>query len=331
MTVSGKVSELFNLTSIDASGRAPVFSGSASSANLPAPVTIDPAQATAQSTLANGTRSYYESLEGMRVRLAVGTANSWWTNKFGELFLRPGTTRERVFRIAAFPVGPPDLAHQDRPGRGLPRDVDPTNPSRNPDSTTQINGDLFDSVTDLVGPMGFQLLRVPDQPAARRRARAGRRGPIHYPPFVPRPPRHSLRVANFNMENLFAAGMTNDGHTFTQAEVDAKTTRLADGIGNILHRPDVVVTEEVAALAPLQQVARKLHGYTAYWLASTDARHIAVGLLVKRGVAASNLHSDRGATPPRRGIGLRGNKNGVSRTSCSSARRLSRSTCASTG
>ena len=92
------------------------------------------------------------------------------------------------------------------------------------------------------------------------------------------------------MENLFAAGMTDDGHTFTQAEVDAKTTRLADGIGNILHRPDVVVTEEVAALAPLQQVARTLHGYTAYWLASTDARHIAVGLLVKRGVAVSNLH-----------------------------------------
>ena len=73
------------------------------------------------------------------------------------------------------------------------------------------------------------------------------------------------------MENLFAAGMTDDGHTFTQAEVDAKTTRLADGVGNILHRPDVVVTEEVAALAPLQEVARKLHGYTAL-LAGLDRR-----------------------------------------------------------
>ena len=97
------------------------------------------------------------------------------------------------------------------------------------------------------------------------------RGPTRYPPFVPRQPRHTLRVANFNMENLFAAGMTDDGHTFTQAEVDAKTTRLADAVGNVLHRPDVVVTEEVAALAPLQEVARKLHGYTAL-LAGLDRR-----------------------------------------------------------
>ena len=143
-------------------------------------------------------------------------------------------------------------------------------------------------MTDAVGPLGFafsEYQMVPQRGAAPK----VHKGPIHYPPFV-RPPRRSLRVANFNMENLFAAGMTDDGHTFTQAEVDAKTTRLADGIGNILHRPDVVVTEEVAALAPLQEVARKLHGYTAYWLASTDARHIAVGLLVKRGVAVSNLH-----------------------------------------
>ena len=29
----------------------------------------------------------------MRVRLAIGTANSGGTNKFGELFLAPGTRR----------------------------------------------------------------------------------------------------------------------------------------------------------------------------------------------------------------------------------------------
>jgi hypothetical protein len=83
--------------------------------------------------------------------------------------------------------------------------------------------------------------------------------------------------------------MVDDGHTFTQAEVDAKTTRLANAIGHILRRPDVVVTEEVAALAPLQEVAAKLHHYTAHWLPSTDARHIAVGVLVKRGAEASNF------------------------------------------
>ena len=234
----------------------------------------------------SGSRSYYETLEGMRVRFAVGTADSGGTNKFGELFLRPGSTRERVFRVGSLPVGPADLikATQDAGSR----DVDPTNPSRNPDSSTRVNADLFDSVSDLVGPMGFTFTeyQITPQPGEAPHVH---RGPTRYPPFVARQPRHTLRVANFNMENLFAAGMTDDGHTFTQAEVDAKTTRLADAVGNILQRPDVVVTEEVAALAPLQEVAHKLHGYTAYWLASTDARHIAVGLLIKRGVSISNI------------------------------------------
>ena len=112
------------------------------------------------------------------------------------------------------------------------------------------------------------------------------------------------------MENLFAAGMTDDGHTFTQAEVDAKTTRLADGIGNILHRPDVVVTEEVAALAPLQEVARKLHGYTAFWLASTDARHIAVGPAGQARRRASPTCTRSAVTRRRRGPGCADDRRG---------------------
>ena len=117
-----------------------------------------------------------------------------------------------------------------------------------------------------VGPLGFSFseYQIVPQPGAAPKVH---KGPIHYPPFVPRPPRHSLRVANFNMENLFAAGMTDDGHTFTQAEVDAKTTRLADGIDNILHSPDVVVTEEVAAIATAaggSAQAPRLHGATGW-------------------------------------------------------------------
>jgi predicted extracellular nuclease len=286
VTVSGKVTELFNLTAIDATGRAPVFSGPAGDAALPVPVTIDPSQAAAQATQSGGTRAYYETLEGMRVRLAAGTANSGGTNKFGELFLQPGTTRQRVFRAAGLPAGPPDLlkAAQDAGSQ----DVDATNPSHNPASTTRVNADLFDSVTNLVGPFGFSFseYQIVPQPGA---APVVHRGPTRYPPKVPHQPHNTLRVANFNMENLFAAGMVDDGHTFTQEEVDAKTTRLANAIGRILDRPDVVVTEEVAALAPLQEVAAKLRDYTAYWLPSTDARHIAVGVLVKRGTEASNF------------------------------------------
>jgi predicted extracellular nuclease len=199
----------------------------------------------------------------------------------------PGTTRQRVFRTAAFPVGPPALINIGQDAGS--RDVDPTNPSHTPASTTRVNADLFDTVTNVTGPMGFafsEYLVVP-QPGQAPKVH---RGPTRYPPDVPRQPRHTLRVANFNMENLFAAGMVDDGHTFTRREVDAKTTRLADAVGNVLRRPDVVVTEEVASLTPLQDVARKLHDYRAYWLESTDARHIAVGLLVKDGVHVSNLH-----------------------------------------
>jgi hypothetical protein len=265
--VTGKVTELFNLTAIDATGRAPIFGTRAA---LPQPVTIDPAQAAAQTTLSNGTRPYYESLEGMRVRLAVGTADSGGTDKFGELFLRPGTTRERVFRNAAFPVGPPDLLNLGQDAGS--RDVDPTNPSHTPASTTRVNADLFDSVTDAVGPFGFAFseYQIIPQPGAAPRVHQGL---TQYPPFVPHQPRGTLRVANFNMENLFGAGMVDDGHTFTQREVDAKTTRLADAVGHILRRPDLVVTEEVASPDALAEVARKLHGYTAIWRASTDARH----------------------------------------------------------
>jgi uncharacterized protein len=284
VTVVGHVTELFNLTAIDATGRTLTFGAKAP---LPAPVAIDPAQAAAQTTATSGSRPYYETLEGMRVHLDVGTADSGGTDKFGELFLMPGTTRQRVFRTAGFPVGPPALINVGQDAGS--RDVDPTNPSQTPASTTRVNADLFDTVTDVTGPMGFafsEYLIVP-QPGDAPKVH---RGPTRYPPFVPRQPRHTLRVANFNMENLFAAGMVDDGHTFTQREVDAKTTRLADAVGNVLHRPDVVVTEEVASLTPLQEVAHKLHGYRAFWLESTDARHIAVGLLVKRGVHVANLH-----------------------------------------
>ena len=224
-------------------------------------------------------------------------------------------------RVAAGRAGRPHQGTQDAGSR----DVDPTNPSRNPDSRTRVNADLFDSVTDLVGPMGFTFLeyQVTPQPGEAPHVH---RGPTRYPPFVPSQPRHTLRVANFNMENLFAAGMTDDGHTFTRAEVDAKTTRLADAVGNVLHRPDVVVTEEVAALAPLQQVAHKLHGYTALWMASTDARHIAVGLLVKRGVSISNVRQ-LAVTATTTLTGCADDPVAGRPTSCSSARR-SRSTCA---
>ena len=260
----------------------------------------------------------------MRVRLAVGTADSGGTDKFGELFLRPGTTRERVFRNAAFPVGPPDLLNLGQDAGS--RDVDPTNPSHTPSSTTRVNADLFDSVTDAIGPFGFAFseYQIIPQPGAAPRVH---RGPTRYPPFVPHQPRDTLRVANFNMENLFAAGMVDDGHTFTQREVDAKTTRLADAVGHVLRRPDVVVTEEVASPIPLAgggAQAARLHRH----LAGVDRRAPHRRRPARQGRRARSPTSS--SSPRRTRRRCRAARTTRPRTSSSSARRC-RSTSARTG
>jgi predicted extracellular nuclease len=287
VTVSGTVTELFNLTTLDATGQAaPMFTGTAKAANLPAAVPIDPASAAAQTVASTGSRPYYESLEGMRVSLASGTANSGGTDKFGELFVQPGAPRKRVIRDPDGPTaGPANLLSLAQDAGSA--DVDPTNPSGTPTSTTRVKADLFSRVTDAVGPLGFSFseYQLLPQPGHRPTVAAST---IAYPPPAPAAAPGTIRVANFNMENLFGAGMTDDGHTFTQAEVDAKTTRLANAI-KLLHRPDVLAVEEVASEAALQEVAAKLGNYTAIWKASNDARHIAVGFLIRSGIAVTDV------------------------------------------
>ena len=285
VTVGGSVTELFSLTALEASGQAPEFSGTAKRSNLPAPAVIDPAAAAAQPVAANGTRAYYESLEGMRVELEVGTANSGGTDKFGELFLQPGAKRKRILGGYTVSQGPPDLINSFQDAGSA--DVDPTDPSHNPASTTRVEADLFDRVKDLVGPLGFGFGNYGIVPQSGQRPQVVG-GPTAYPPQAPVRRPGTLRVANFNMENLFGAGMTDDGHTFTQAEVDAKTTRLANAIG-LMHRPEVIAVEEVASEAALEEVAGKLGGYRAIWMPSNDERQIAVGFLVDEGLNVTDV------------------------------------------
>jgi uncharacterized protein len=284
VTVSGKVTELYDLTTIEASGE-PTFSGKAKKSNLPAPVVIDKAAAEAQSLASNGTRSYYESLEGMRVELEVGTADSGGTSKFGELFLMPGKQRKIVTGGYEESQGPPSLldTYQDAGSA----DVDPANPDAEPASTTRVDADLFDRVKDLVGPLGFDfgnygIVPQPGQPPKVVH------GPTAYPPEAPTAKKGTLRVANFNMENLFGVGMVDDGHTYTREEVDAKTTRLANAI-RLMHRPEVISVEEVASEEALREVANKLGGYDVIWLPSNDDRHIAVGYLVDESLDVTDV------------------------------------------
>ncbi|WP_027007011.1 lamin tail domain-containing protein [Conexibacter woesei] len=286
VTVSGTVTELFNLTTLDASGQTPAFTGTAKAANLPAAVTIDTASARAQTVASSGNRPYYETLEGMRVTLPSGTLNGGGTDKFGETFLQPDAPRKRVFRDAATPVGPADQVVLGQDAGSA--DVDPTNPSETPASTTRVKADLFDKVTGATGPLGFAFSQYQIQPQPGSPKPVVVKGPTTYPPDAPAKAAGQLRIANFNMENLFGVGMTDDGHTFTQAEIDAKTTRLANAI-KVLHKPDILAVEEVASEDSLKEVAAKVGGYQEVWRPSTDARHVAVGFLVRNGIDITDV------------------------------------------
>ena len=218
-------------------------------------MTLDPALAKAQTDGAGG-RSYYERFEGMRVRVAEATANSGGTNKFGELFLTLGPEQDRVFRTDAAQ----DLIAADSDaGAG-----NPPVPYLDPDgSTTTIHADLFDHVSDLVGPMSYdfsnyRVVTQPDVvPAVDRTP-----GPAYpYDALSPSAP-DELRIASFNVENFFGPGAVLDGGIVTDADYAEKRDRIADAIDRLLERPDVVAVQEVDELAILQDVAaraRRVH------------------------------------------------------------------------
>jgi predicted extracellular nuclease len=276
VTTQGQVKEKFGFTMISEDfDLEPEIIGTAP---VPAPVTIDPALAAAQDPF---DRAYYETLEGMRVRLATGTANSGGTNKFGELFLIPGTERDRVFRTDPAP----DLLATDADaGAG-----DPNNPFKPAaPSTTLVRGDLFDRVDDVVGPFAFSfshfkiMVQEGNLPTVTD-------GPTDFPFSLAPAGANQLRVASFNVENFFPPGIELDLSPVTQAEFDEKRARLTDAIGDLLERPQVVAVQEVYDKATLQALADDLGGYTAYLEEGNDERGIDVGFLVADGVQVGDV------------------------------------------
>lgn len=275
--VNGRVNEKFGLTMISETiNQEPEKVGTAP---IPEPVGIDTARAEGQDAQ---TRPYYETLEGMRARLAVGTANSGGTNKFGELFMTPGTEQDRVFRTDTEPAL---IATDADAGAG-----DPDNPFLDPDgSTTEVKADLFDTVSGATGPMTFSfvnyriMVQPGDLPAV---AETG----VAYPYDELSPSgKKQFRIASFNVENYFPAGGQLDGGTVSEEEFAEKTARLTDAINNRLERPEVVAVQEVYDLATLQRLATSLGGYTAYLEEGNDNRGIDVGFLVKDGVRVNSV------------------------------------------
>ncbi len=296
--ITGQAKEKFGLTMIaEAIDTEPIV---LADSPLPAPVVIDQAAAEAQTVGSDGTRPYYERLEGMRVTLPVGTANSGGTSKFGELFVTPGTTKQRVFRQNPAPslIGLIDDA-----GSG-----DPSNPYvRTAPSTTLTRGNLFATVENATGPLafGFTNYALVVQETGKPTVTEDASVPEVY--TLPEAASDEVRVSGFNVENLFPPGADLDLHTVTQAEYDEKLHGIATAIRDRLRSPEVVAAQEIgdsqgaaggkSSQEVLADLATEIGGYTAYAIEGKDSRGIDVGFLVKDGVtvhgAARQVAADR--------------------------------------
>ena len=274
--VTGQVKEKFGLTEIaEQIGQEPT---KLSTAPVPAAIVVDQARAQSQ----GADKPYYESLENMRVTLAVSTANSGGTNKFGELFVTPGTTRDRILEGEQLPVSL--LAIDADAGAG-----NPANPYKAPRSSTYVTADLFDEVRNATGPLSYSYshYKLMPQPGAVPEVV---KGPIAYPYADLQPTTAGqFRVVSFNVLNYFPVGVELDLSPVGQAEYNEKKARLADAIDSLLKRPDIVAVQEVYNLAVLQDLAATLGGYTAYLQEGNDSRSIDVGYLVKDGVSVANV------------------------------------------
>lgn len=282
----GTAAPAFGQTRIDASG-APVVLGTA--VLSPAEV-IDATTANAQSSA----KTYYEALEGMLVTLPVGVAQSGGTNKFGELFMVPGTaftTLQRTDPAANGLIGTVDDA-----GSGNP--ANPLRPSGI--STAFVAADHGDEIQSTTGPMHFSFsnYKIAVQPAAMPTVVAKGRAWSAPTNIV------GIRIASFNLENYFPAGGSLDCGTVSVAEHAEKTSRLVDAIGVHLGAPDVVAVQEVVDLATLQGLATALGtagfgSYTAHLEEGNDNRGIDVGFLVKSTVAVNSVvqHGKTAANP----------------------------------
>ena len=299
----GQSPPAFGQTRMETSSFTIVSSGNA----LPPAVTIDPSLAAAQTigVETNPTRSYYETFEGMRVVLASGVAQSGGTNKFGELFLVPGTATGTLLRTD--PVVPGLIGTAADAGAGNPSNpYDPPAPS-----TSTVNADQNDTVTGLAGPLAYTFgnYKVVAQVGALPTVvHSG----VAYPyDRLPAASSGQIRIASFNLENFFPTGGALDGHIVTQAQFEAKRDRAADAIGRLLHAPDIIGVMEIGdnqhlgqsgattSLGTLQSVATRLgelgYGtYTAYSLEGNDNRGIDVGFLVKSTVTVLSGADQRG-------------------------------------
>ncbi len=259
--VTGTVAEHFELTVISSGATITTVS---SGNPLPTAVVVD----------ATIDRDGWEEVEGQRVTLAEGVANSGGTNRFGELIVTPGPTADIMIRPD---VSPGLVALVGEAGAGNP--AIPRKPEA--PSPATVTADLFDTVQNATGPVGytFGLYKIFVQPGDLPTVvDTG----VDYPfsGVEPAGP-GQVRVTALNVENFFPVGVVHDGAAVETQEYENKRDRIVDAVDRLLRRPDIVGVEEVADLAILQDVAATLGGYTAVLEEGNDNRGIDVGFLIK--------------------------------------------------
>ena len=261
--VTGEVVEHFELTVL-----VPSKIEIVGETSLPFPVIIDENRAS---------RDYYESLEGMRVTLEKGTATSGGTNRHGELFLRPGESRQLSIRGGD---NASILAIGDDAGAG-----NPAIPRRQEiSSSTLLLADLFDSAEGVTGVMAYSfdnykiLLQSDIDGSDFPRVTPYDVDSYPYSQIAPASDGR-LRLATFNAENLLRVGARHDGAKVDEAEHREKVEGVAIAI-ELLQRPAIVAMQEVADIDSLREIAEALGGYSAFLEEGNDNRDIDVGFLI---------------------------------------------------
>jgi predicted extracellular nuclease len=262
-----------------------------------------------------GCREYYETLESMKVSAQQSAARSGGTNKFDELFLTPTMgaadpeARDRIFRNepARDLLGTDEDAGSDNP-------ANTDNPSNNK-STTVVNADIFDTVSDLEGPFAFNFgnYKVMVQDSADETGEgavetdgeptvqdtgspypygARPQSPAaEFPglrPFTPR----QVRVMSYNINNFFDNKddpNKDDEFDETTDREPEKQQRAVDVINDVLKRPDVIALQEVENQGVVDRLAAAAGGYRAFHEEGNDNRSIDNAFLVKNSVQVSNV------------------------------------------
>ncbi|MDP0500449.1 MAG: hypothetical protein Q7P63_10145 [Verrucomicrobiota bacterium JB022] len=275
--IVAEITEYYNLTETEQPASVEVLD---KAQPLPAPIVLSDME---NSSMDVG-GAFYESLEGMRVSLALGYVVSP-TNNYGEfavvtradMALGSGyNPTHKVLMVT--PTGPDSVDYN--PERILIDDA----------ARTTINVKPGDFIRNLVGVMDYTfsdykviydtitptIRPIPTSPVARRSADSG---PWNY------------KIATFNVENLFDLvddpTKDDEGSTPTAAELETKLSKLTLALIQELQLPDVITIEETENTAILQVLADRVNA-----LAGTNYVAVSGGSSDGRGIECALLYND---------------------------------------